>query len=60
MRIAQELLPDGWDVKSMRVEFRVPAKMGDTLAIFTAEEGAKFYVDIQVDGKSSTLVEFEK
>ena len=60
VRIAMELLPEDWEVKSMRVEFRVPAKMGDTLAIFTAEEGAKFYVDIQVDGKSSTLVEFEK
>lgn len=60
VRIAQEFLPDGWDVKSMRVEFRIPAKMGDTLAIDTAEENGKFYVDIKVDGNSSTLVEFEK
>ena len=44
----------------MRVEFRIPAKMGDTLAIDTAEENGKFYVDIKVDGNSSTLVEFEK
>ena len=44
IRLAVNVLPIDFEVSEFRAEFRLAAKMGDTLYIRTASENGKFYV----------------
>lgn len=58
VRIAMELLPEEFDVKSLRVEYRVAAKLGDVLTptIFKTDLG--LIVALSNGGEVSAIVEF--
>jgi acyl-ACP thioesterase len=44
IRLAVNVLPIDFEVSEFRAEFRLAAKMGDTMYIRTASEKGKFYV----------------
>ncbi len=44
VRLAVNVLPINYEVSELRAEFRLAAKMGDTMYIKTAEENGCFYV----------------
>lgn len=44
VRLAVNVLPIGYEVREFRAEFRLAAKMGDTMYVKTAQEGDCFYV----------------
>ncbi|MBO5489223.1 MAG: acyl-[acyl-carrier-protein] thioesterase [Eubacterium sp.] len=61
VRLAVNVLPEGFEVSEFRSEFRLAAKMGDTLYIRTADEGDLFYVLLtNQDGSPYFLSEFKK
>lgn len=58
VRMAEELLPDGFQVRGLRVEYRVPAKPGDVLLPATYRRGDAFIVALSVGTAPAVLVEF--
>lgn len=58
IRMAMELLPDDFVAKNLRMEYRVPAKLGDMLmpTIYPITEG--IIVALSIEDKTSTIVEF--
>lgn len=58
IRMAMELLPDDFIVTEMRVEYRVAAKLGDTLTptVYEIENG--FIVALSIGKEASAMVEF--
>lgn len=58
IRMAMELLPDDFIVTGMRVEYRVAAKLGDTLTptVYEIENG--FIVALSIGKEASAIVEF--
>ncbi len=59
IRMAMELLPDGFQVRELRVEYRIAAKMGDTLTptIYPTAPDT-FLVSLSVGGEVSAIMEF--
>jgi len=60
IRMAMELLPDDFDVKGLRVEYRVPAKQGDVLVPTTYHQGTTFLVSLALGDEVSALIEFSR
>ena len=58
VRIAMELLPEGFEVKCLRVEYRVAAKLGDVLAPVVYNVEGRFIVAISVGDDVSAIIEF--
>ena len=58
VRVAMELLPEGFDVKGLRVEYRVAAKLGDTLVPTLYHTGAALIVSLSIGDDVSAIVEF--
>ena len=58
VRMAMELLPEGFDVKGLRVEYRVAAKLGDTLIPTLYHTGAALIVSLSIGDDVSAIVEF--
>ena len=58
VRMAMELLPEGFDVKGLRVEYRVAAKLGDTLVPTLYHTGAALIVSLSIGDDVSAIVEF--
>ena len=58
IRMAMELLPEDFDVKGLRVEYRVPAKLGDQLipTVFQIEGG--IIVSLSIGSEISAIIEF--
>ena len=58
IRIAMELLPEDFEVKGLRVEYRVPAKLGNQLIpiLFQIEEG--IIVSLSIGSDVSAIIEF--
>jgi acyl-ACP thioesterase len=57
VRLAMELLPEDFEVKGMRVEYKIPAKLGNELIPQTIETADAFYVQLMLDGRVSTVIE---
>ena len=60
IRIVNEYLPEGFKYNSVRVEFKIPARLGQSLVpqtLLTAD--GTFFVELSLDGKTSTLIEFK-
>ena len=55
VRIAMELLPQDFEVKDMRVEYRIAAKLGDLL---TPTLDGGYIVSLAIDGQASAIMEF--
>jgi len=58
IRMAMELLPNGFKVGSMRMEYRIPARLGDTLLPIVYETPGTIIVALLTGQEVSTLVEF--
>lgn len=58
VRMAMELLPDDFEVKGLRVEYRVAAKLGDLLAptVYHIEGG--IIVSLSIRDEISAIIEF--
>ena len=58
VRMAMELLPEDFEVKGLRVEYRVAAKLGDVLipTVFRSEENV--IVSLARGNEVSTIIEF--
>jgi len=61
IRMAMELLPEGFEVKGLRVEYRVAAKLGDTLTptIYHISENTIF-VSLSIGSEVSAIAEFKQ
>ena len=60
IRIAMELLPEDFVVKGMRVEYRVAARMGDTLTPTVYSAADTRIVALAIGTEASAIVEFAK
>ena len=60
IRMAMELLPEDFEVKGLRVEYRVPAKLGDQLipTLFQIDDG--IIVSLSIGSEVSAIMEFTK
>ena len=60
IRIAMELLPEGFKVKGLRVEYRAAAKLGDVLlpAVYRIDKGV--IVSLSIGTEVSAIIEFEQ
>ena len=60
IRMAMELLPDDFTVRRLRVEYRIAAKLGDTLTptLFAGKD--RIVVALAVDSGTSTIIEFNR
>ena len=57
-RIAMELLPPGFTIDGMRMEYRQPAKLGDTLTPSLYNMGNTIIVALAVGSEPSAIIEF--
>ena len=58
IRMAMELLPDDFEVKGLRVEYRVAAKWSDVLIPTIYETETGLMVALSVGDSVSTIIEF--
>ena len=58
IRMAMELRPDGFEVKGLRVEYRVPAKLNDQLVPTVFQQDELFIVALNIGNDVSTIIEF--
>ncbi len=58
VRMAMELLPEDFEVRGLRVEYRIAAKPGDVLEPTLYEIEGGYIVVLAVDGAPSALIEF--
>ena len=58
VRMAMELLPEGFMVHGLRVEYRVAAKLGDVLIPTIYEIEGGYIISLSVGNDVSTIIEF--
>ena len=58
VRMAMELLPDGFEVKGLRVEYRVAAKLGDSLTPTIYRTDGAIVVALTVGSEVAAIIEF--
>ena len=58
VRVAMELLPEGFEVKGLRVEYRVAAKFGDVLVPTLYHIDGGLIVALSVGNETSAIIEF--
>ncbi len=58
VRVAMELLPEGFEVRGLRVEYRVAAKLGDVLVPTLYHIDGGLIVALSVGNETSTIIEF--
>lgn len=58
VRVAMELLPEGFEVKGLRVEYRVAAKFGDVLVPTIYKYNDVIIVSLSIDKDVSAIIEF--
>lgn len=60
VRIAMEFLPEDFDVKGMRMEYRLPAKLGDKLTPHLYNMDNAIIVALNIGSETSAIIEFTK
>ena len=58
IRVAMELLPTAFEVKGLRVEYRIAAKLGDTLTPTVYQKDDGFVVALSIDTEVCAIMEF--
>ena len=58
IRIALEQLPEQFSPKSIRIEYKIPAKLGDTLTPNIVEEDAIYYMTLVSEKGICAIMEF--
>jgi len=57
VRIAMELLPEGFEVKDMRVEYRIAARLGDLLIPTLYPIDGGYIISLAIDKQPSAIIE---
>lgn len=60
IRMAMELLPEDFEVRGLRVEYRIPAKLGDTLTPTVYHVAGTIVVALAIGSEASAIVEFKE
>ena len=60
VRVAMELLPEGFEVRDLRVEYRIPAKLDDELIPTIYESEQCIVVALSVRNEVSAIMEFKR
>jgi acyl-ACP thioesterase len=60
VRVAMELLPEGFVVRGLRVEYRVAAKLGDVLVPTIYKHDDVIIVSLSIDDAVSAIIEFSR
>ena len=58
VRIAMELLPEGFEVHDMRIEYRIAAKQGDLLTPTLYPIDGGYIVSLAIDNQPCAIIEF--
>ena len=58
VRVAMELLPEGFEVRDMRVEYRIAAKQGDWLTPTLYPIDGGHIVSLDIDSQPCAIIEF--
>ncbi len=58
VRVAMELLPEGFEVRDMRVEYRIAAKLGDRLSPTLYPIDGGHIVSLDIDSQPCAIIEF--
>ena len=58
VRVAMELLPEGFEVRDMRVEYRIAAKLGDRLTPTLYPIDGGHIVSLDIDSQPCAIIEF--
>ena len=58
IRMAMELLPEDFEVKGLRVEYRVPAKLGDLLIPTIYQIDGGIIISLAIGNEVSVIIEF--
>lgn len=59
VRIGLELLPAEFEVRRVRVEYKVPARLGELLTPFHYEEAGIHYIELKSERGINALISFE-
>lgn len=59
IRIAQELLPQDYQPKRVRIEYKVAARQGDMLTPLLYTEGSNYFVELKCDRGTCSVIAFE-
>jgi acyl-ACP thioesterase len=57
VRLAMELLPDCFEIRNLRVEYRIAAKLGDRLTPILYQTDGGYIVSLTIDGQPSAIIE---
>ena len=58
IRIALEQLPEQFSPQSIRIEYKIPAKLGDRLTPHIVEDGAIYYMTLESENGICAIIEF--
>ena len=60
IRMAMELLPDDFIIRGLRMEYRVPAKLGDMLTPTIYRSDDSIIISLSIDENASAIIEFNR
>ena len=59
IRIAKELIPSDFNIKRVRIEYKVAARLGEELTPYLYTDGNKFYVELKCERGTCAVIAFE-
>ena len=59
IRIAQELIPSDFNIKRVRIEYKVAARLGEELTPLVYVEGNKYYIELKCGRGTCAIIAFE-
>lgn len=59
VRVAVEQLPADFEPRRMRIEYKVPARQGETLVPLLYEEDGRYYVELKCERGTCAVMSFE-
>ena len=59
IRIAQELIPADFNIKRVRIEYKVAARQGEELTPLVYEDDNKYYIELKCERGTCAVIAFE-
>ena len=59
IRIAQELIPSDFNIKRVRIEYKVAARQGEALTPLVYEDDNKYYIELKCELGTCAVIAFE-
>ena len=59
IRIAQELIPSDFNIKRVRIEYKVAARQSEELTPLVYVEGNKYYIELKCERGTCAAIAFE-